>query len=683
MKTNKKTNKVIFIILIITIIIGAFSFKFLYLSQEQEKVKFSLFEKRWLAENKNKIFDIAIPNDLPIYGNEGEGIFFSFLTDLVTKTELDFNMISYGVALEKPKTPNIFKIVKPEQEISNNDFVFYEDYYVVLGKNNLKLNKIEELNQKTIGVLTNDFSLINKYLNDYNLTFITAEGITQLITSFNEGEVDYIIIPRNMHLNHIIINNYYLVYLFNDLANKYVLTINDQEARLKTIISKYFKSWSQKQNDVKYNAEMFNLYCNLKSVKEEEKATFQGQRYVYGYISNPPYDLYKYGELNGINQVFIANFATLADIEFTYQRYDSVQALQEALNQKEVDIAFNYYNFEHLADHIFGTSAFINSEYLILAPLRNNLIIDSLVGLNNQELNLIKGSKLNDYLKGNAKAKFIVYDNLKEIEGNDNNLLAIDYNVYQYYKSRDLKKYNIIYHSAMTSNYNYLINKENALLYDFFQYYLNNINYKQYTLNGLNGLLLNYSVINLSFFWFYLILVPFLIILIIVIIIKRKKMLVSKKYQMVKHIDPLTSLKNRYYLTNNVEKWEENKIYPQTIIIIDLNNLKEINDNYGHDEGDRLIKAAANILINNQLEKTDIIRTDGDEFLIYLVGYDENAIADYIKKLEGLFKELPYERGVAIGYSMIMDEIKLIDDAINEAVLEMLTNKEIKSKNKK
>ena len=40
------------------------------------------------------------------------------------------------------------------------------------------------------------------------------------------------------------------------------------------------------------------------------------------------------------------------------------------------------------------------------------------------------------------------------------------------------------------------------------------------------------------------------------------------------------------------------------------------------------------------------------------------------------FKNLPHEFGAAVGFSMIQDEIKSLDDAINEATLEMITNKE-------
>ena len=68
--------------------------------------------------------------------------------------------------------------------------------------------------------------------------------------------------------------------------------------------------------------------------------------------------------------------------------------------------------------------------------------------------------------------------------------------------------------------------------------------------------------------------------------------------------------------------------------MIDLNNIKYINDNYGHEEGDNVIIKAASVLVNSQLENTEIIRTDGNEFLIYLVGYSEKQVATYALKLE-------------------------------------------------
>ena len=68
--------------------------------------------------------------------------------------------------------------------------------------------------------------------------------------------------------------------------------------------------------------------------------------------------------------------------------------------------------------------------------------------------------------------------------------------------------------------------------------------------------------------------------------------------------------------------------------------------------------------------------------MVYLVGYSEKQVLNYIKKLNKEFKELPYEYGAAFGFSMIEDDLKLIDDAINEASILMIDNKENLEANK-
>ena len=155
----------------------------------------------------------------------------------------------------------------------------------------------------------------------------------------------------------------------------------------------------------------------------------------------------------------------------------------------------------------------------------------------------------------------------------------------------------------------------------------------------------------------------------------RKNKVVVVKDSKIKYIDVLTSLKNRNYLNDNIEAWDESMVYPQGLVVVDLNNIAYINDNYGHTEGDLVIKEAANILIKTQISNTEIMRTNGNEFLIYMVGYDEKQVVSYIRKLNKEFKDLSHNFGAAIGYSIITDEIKTIDDAINEATADMKNNK--------
>ena len=149
-----------------------------------------------------------------------------------------------------------------------------------------------------------------------------------------------------------------------------------------------------------------------------------------------------------------------------------------------------------------------------------------------------------------------------------------------------------------------------------------------------------------------------------------------KREERLKFIDPMTSLKNRNYLNKNIYAWDDNVIFPQGIVVFDLDHIKRVNDKFGREAGDEIIRKVASILINNQVENTDIIRSDGDEFIVYMVGYEEKKVALYMKEMVKFINEIPKCLGVQAGYSMIFDEVKTIDDAINEAILMMMKNKE-------
>ena len=110
--------------------------------------------------------------------------------------------------------------------------------------------------------------------------------------------------------------------------------------------------------------------------------------------------------------------------------------------------------------------------------------------------------------------------------------------------------------------------------------------------------------------------------------------------------------------------------------------IQELNDSYGYSEGDKQIQAAANALIKTQLDNSEIMRTDGNEFTVYMVGYSEKQLISYVKKLTKEFKNLPHDKDAAIGFSMIEDDVKLISDAINEATEKMKENKSNTTGNK-
>lgn len=85
--------------------------------------------------------------------------------------------------------------------------------------------------------------------------------------------------------------------------------------------------------------------------------------------------------------------------------------------------------------------------------------------------------------------------------------------------------------------------------------------------------------------------------------------------------DPLTGLYNRYFLRQAIEyEKRASKRYNHSIafILIDINDLKEINDNYGHQVGDDAILTISDFLSNEARDADIVVRFGGDEFLIIL-----------------------------------------------------------------
>ena len=82
------------------------------------------------------------------------------------------------------------------------------------------------------------------------------------------------------------------------------------------------------------------------------------------------------------------------------------------------------------------------------------------------------------------------------------------------------------------------------------------------------------------------------------------------------HSDPLTGLLNRRGLMSNVVDLQQRSQRPLHIAYIDLDGFKAINDNYGHDEGDRFLIEIARSLEKHLDSSTVLARVGGDEFVV-------------------------------------------------------------------
>ena len=664
---NKKRNTIITIIIITCIFLAGAIFYLLTFSKDESSL--TVLEKKWISDNLNKVIDIDVYNDIPIFGYNGEGMIFDFLNYTTKENQINFNKISYYTNSEIDYSPISFQVLKNNEKIEGQDIVLYEDYYAIYTKD--KQESINLNQQLHLGYLNED----EKVLKDYfpkTVELTSYENIEDLVKAFQENQIDHIVLPSNKYMDVILKNKYQVSYHLTDLKLNYILRAKDET--IYQILKKSYLNYIKNEYETDYSKNYLKLYFDSTNTSDLLRKNYNAKTYKYGYVVNMPYENNVQNEFVGTISNYLKDFNKVARTDIEVVAYKSIDELKSALIRGEVDFALSNFDYSTINLKYNLTNSIADLKYVVLS--KKDYFMNSVKGLQSQKVTTVKESKLYQLCKENS-VQTLSYDNTDELLRNidDNSIILLDKQTYLYYKDNKLKDYKINYESSLSDGYHFIMNASNETFNQLFNYYVSNISYDQIKYLYRTDITIDKDYSTIKTFIFITILV---LILIVSTLIFSRKTITNKtisKDEVLKYIDPMTSLKNRNYLNFNIYDWDDNVIFPQSVIVFDLNQLKEVNDTLGREAGDEIIKKVASVLINNQLENTDIIRSGGDEFLIYLVGYDEKYVMDYAKKITKLMKNIPNSLGCEYGYSMILDEVKTVDDAINEAIAMMMKNK--------
>lgn len=145
--------------------------------------------------------------------------------------------------------------------------------------------------------------------------------------------------------------------------------------------------------------------------------------------------------------------------------------------------------------------------------------------------------------------------------------------------------------------------------------------------------------------------------------------------------DCLTGLYNRVYLEFLHKRACNKKDCWVSGIMIDLNGFKQINDNYGHAEGDLALCIVADLLRKSFSEYGVVTRYAGDEFVIMLNTTDDQLIQKIIKSAKKNFvienekSDKPYQLSASMGYAITNLSNETIDDFMNRIDEQMYQDK--------
>gem|GEM_PF-4205562 len=161
----------------------------------------------------------------------------------------------------------------------------------------------------------------------------------------------------------------------------------------------------------------------------------------------------------------------------------------------------------------------------------------------------------------------------------------------------------------------------------------------------------------------------------------------QKNIEYLGYYDSLTGVHNRNFFDVKVQELK-NKLPNQIgVIFADLNDLKTVNDTYGHETGDALICGVANIIKNNmlndKLSNNVITRIGGDEFVIIIENHSDAELTEYIDRLKVLFNNTKIngiQLSVSFGFASNSSGENDIAKLINSADRMMYSEKRLKNR---
>lgn len=676
----------------------------------KEPITFSPDEQNYIQSQAGKTLLLGLDPYSGMDYFENFGVKYGYIHEVVNliekETGLQIDIVgdqSWGEVVDKFNKGDIDILFGANATTERLKYMVFSDPiiqtpYAAFSRKNSDVRTVADFDHKTIAFVEND-SASTEFTHHFdkikpNIVF-SFDQITAL-ESLCKGDIDGFVTPGGAITNQFLYNypDVEMIAEINSITSDMTLSTLKEDVVLRDILQKVLSYYSDteikdalKQAEINFNCKILHLtQKEIQWLKEDGTA-------VAGMADNYlPFDYYEMGQYKGIGGAVLTKSCDLVGIEIIgVVSGDFSLVYQDAVDGK-IDV-INMSKSEERLNHFFFTKPFSFERDMIYGK-KDMPFIQDIYGLEGKHIAVIPGFWQYDSLRKNLSNVYFVEAPdtpgcLELIRRGKADYFIENPTVAEFYIS-GLGYPDIIEKGVTASDsFQYLaIHKSKPELASILDKSLQLVSYEKEKYNGLQDIP-NLTPIRYKKMSFIIGALIITITLISIFVFRTLKKLTEERVQthilkernQLLFFDPLTGVKNRASFYDTVQILDDMK-FPQTFVTVDINDLKNINDNYGHYRGDLLIKTCSTIL--KKVYPGDFIyRMGGDEFLIiYFPDSLQQKLHD-VATLHKISRQTPLidgqcivrEVSMAVGFASRESKVETVEDVLKRSDNEMYANK--------
>jgi diguanylate cyclase len=560
--------------------------------------------------------------------------------------------------------------------------------YTVFARKDTSVQTLGDLDEKRVGFIRNDFVIKQLPLEFPNIHLQSLEFDEQDagLKALERGDLDgFVTAGGGLEYEFLFTHpKLTLVAELRAITSDMTMAVAKEQTVLAGLLDRYIAQRESVIREMKGNAQrLYNRKILRLSEAEVQWLQTHGTATVGVAEDYLPFDHYDKGQYRGIAGEVLKRIGDTVGIKFNVVSGSFAEVMEKA-TKGGVDVVNMAKTEDRVKDFIFPQA--ISNERDIIVGLKNSPPVQEVHGLDGSKVAVIDGFWHEEYLRKNLKNPQIVrtsdiQESLRLLREGKVDYVIENPTVVEFYING--LGYTELVKRGNTSKDSFIyfgVTRRQPELASIMDKVIPLISFEEAKYAGIQSVPALRNEDNRRLNWIVaILLVALLGFLMLVITVVRKlteqrarTQFLTEREQLL-YTDPLTGFQNRNAFSQRGEQNIEPN-YPQAIVVADLNNLKAVNDNYGHAAGDTLLVTFAN-LVRSQWPNGNLFRIGGDEFLIILQATNEEQVQLELDDLRQRCEQYSHPTALgavgrpnaAMGYSIRTSGDTPLDACIAEA----------------